>query len=313
MRGDHGAVDRPVDAAALLGDLLPRPARVLDRWSGRVPELAALRGCPQPSNHHAEGDVWAHTHLALEVFADLPATVERWAGPTLAAAGVAPDFPAPTATQALAVLLHDAAKPRCMAGPEGDWTYHGHDREGAALVTALAARLDLPGAARTAGMALDVPRAAWLVREHLFWLTADPARVGDTAVARRFAHADGRGEDLRVLTWCDTLGSRGPDGRPYVALAVAGEVRLEAARRRWAAAAARPPRVVDGREVMAALGISSGPRVGAILGWVAGRSGDARTALQLLDGNRDWLRTAPTAMITAAARGGETAGRSRGT
>lgn len=176
-------MDRPVDAAALLGDLLPRPARVLDRWSGRVPELAALRGCPQPSNHHAEGDVWAHTHLALEVFAD-------------------PD--------------------------------------------------------------------------------RDRRAVGRSGPRRRRRRTGLPGTDRHP----------GP-GRP-------------AARR-------RPPRVVDGREVMAALGISSGPRVGAILGWVAGRSGDARTALQLLDGNRDWLRTAPTAMITAAARGGETAGRSRGT
>lgn len=226
-----------VEADALVADLRDRPGRVLERWGRRVPELRAMIGCPQPVNHHAEGDVWRHTALALRNLADLPAEVRRWAGPALEAAGLGGlRLPPRTLTQALAVLLHDVAKPVTIAGADGSWTYHGHDRRGAVMAEAVVDRLELVAAAERAGEALDPERLAWLIREHLFWLNTDVARVTDRAVARRFVRDDGWGEDLRVLAWCDTLGSRDPRGRPFVALMVAGEVRLAAARARAAAA-----------------------------------------------------------------------------
>ncbi len=261
-----------VDPDALVADLRDRPARVLERWGRQVPELRALAGCPQPANHHSEGDVWRHTALALRCLSDLPAEVRRWAGPQLEAAGLGRlRLPSRTLTQALAVLLHDVGKPVTIAGPDGAWTYHGHDRRGAEIAVAVVDRLGLAAAAARAGEALDPDRLAWLIREHLFWLNTDVARVTDRAVARRFARDDGWGEDLRVLSWCDTLGSRDPRGRPHTALLVAGEVRLAAVRARAAAQQRRPGPVLDGDEVMALLGLAPGPAVGRVLGWLAAR------------------------------------------
>jgi poly(A) polymerase len=284
----------PLDARAFVVDLWERPATVLDRHGAAVAELAAMRGCPQPPNHHSEGDVWEHTRLAMEILGDLPAAVHRFAGARLADAGLSDlAFPGRTLTQALGVLLHDVGKPVTVAGDDGAWTYYGHDRVGARMAADLIARLDLVAAAASAGLVVDPDAVAWLVAEHLFWLNTDVGRVTDRAVARRFVRDDGRDEDLRVLAWCDTLGSRGIDGLPHVDLLVAAEGRLRATRARAAAAVDRPPPLLDGREVMQSLDIGPGPRVGAVLAWLRFRHTDAQAARRDLDARREQLRDGP--------------------
>jgi hypothetical protein len=275
-----------IDPRVLLADLWEDPPAALERHGPAIPELAAMRGCPQPANHHSEGDVWAHTRLALAAFADLDGAIEAHAGPELRAAGVALRLPPRSLLQAVAVLLHDIGKPACIAGPPGAWTYYGHDRVGAAMARDVLARLDLPGAAAAIGHELDPDAVAWLLTEHLFWLTADVERVGQAAIARRYDPArGGHGEDLQVLSWCDTLGSRGPDGRPHVDLLVRAEQRLADFRERQLRRAGEPAPVLDGRTVMAHLGLSPGPQVGAVLDWLRGRTDDPEEALALLRAN----------------------------
>ncbi len=282
------------DPVAFLADLEVDAPRALDHHGGRVAELAAMRGCPQPANHHAEGDVWAHTRLALAVLDDLPATVAREAGPALAAAGVGDlALPERTLTQAFAVLVHDIAKPLTIAGDEGAWTYHGHDRVGADLAAALLEREGIAEAATARGTPIDPARVRWLLAQHLFWLNTRVERVTDRAVARRFVRDDGWDEDLRVLAWCDTLGSRGPDGRPHVDLLVAAEVRLAATRRRATRRTEDTGPLLRGEDVMGVLGLPPGPRVGAVLAWLQRQEVSTRPAAQtLLQRRRDWLRTA---------------------
>lgn len=284
---------RSPDPRALLADLVERPAQALERHGAGIPELASLRGCPQPPNHHAEGDVWTHTTLALRTLQELPQAVERHAGAALAGAGVRPRWPARSATQALAVLLHDVGKPLTIAGPEGRWTYYHHDRVGADLAAHLIDRLGLVAVAGALGVELDAEAVSWLVAEHLFWLNTDPALVTDRAVRRRFVRDDGRGEDLRVLSWCDTLGSYGPDGRPHVDLMVSAERRIAQVRTRAAAEAARPAPLLDGHEVMATLGVDQGPRVGAVLAWLRARSDTEAQARRLLRSQAPRLASAP--------------------
>ncbi len=289
-----------VDAPALVADLLDDPPAALTRHGDGIPELAAMRGCPQPPNHHAEGDVWTHTRLALEAAADLPAAVDRHAGAALVAAGLAPlALPRRTLTATVAVLLHDAAKPVTIAGGAQGWTYYGHDAVGAELARGLLGRLQLSRAAAAAGAKLDVDAVCWLVREHLFWLNTDVGRVTDRAVARRFVRDDGRDEDLRLLSWCDTLGSLGPDGRPAVGLLVDAEARLAASRARAAEAAARPAPLLDGEAVMAALGLEPGPRVGAVLAHLRQVCTGEDSARRRLRDDAAWLRAAPLSELRA--------------
>jgi hypothetical protein len=284
-------VSRALDVGQFLTDLAERPGGVLGRHGDAVPELAAMRGCPQPPNHHAEGDVWAHTDLALGALEELPAAVQRHAGDELDAAGLWPlPLPGASVNQALGVLLHDVAKPRTIAGPAGAWTFYNHDRVGAELARRLMDRLGLVEAAAGLGLRVDPDEVSWLVAEHLFWLNTDIGVVTDRAVARRFVRDDGWGDDLRAVSWCDTLGSRGRDGRPHTDLLVAAERRIAETRARAAAEAAQPPPLLDGHEVMAVLDVPPGPQVGAVLAELRQRCATEQEARALLHAERDRFR-----------------------
>lgn len=269
---------------ALLSALWHEPHRVLERHGGDIPELAALRGCEQPRNHHAEGDVWAHTTLALQAHADLGAAMRRHAGAALAAAGLDElSLPERSLTQAVAVLLHDIGKPpTARRDSTGRWTYHGHERAGAAMARTLCQRLHLAAEAGKLGLVLDPDVVVWLITEHLFWLNTDIEQVTDRAVLRRFDDREHRGEDLRVLAWCDTLGSRRPDGTVAAAMLVAAELRIAQARARAHAARQRPAPVLDGHEVMRVLRLAPGREVGMVLEDIRARTDDEDEARRLL-------------------------------
>lgn len=84
-----------------------------------LPEIDALKGCPQNPVWHPEGDVFVHTLGLLR---------QLDAGCSL--------------TLALAALLHDVGKPLVLEfTPEGMPTQHGHDVEGAKLGAQILSRL----------------------------------------------------------------------------------------------------------------------------------------------------------------------------
>ena len=74
-----------------------------------LPEVACLRGMPQPKQFHPEGDVLAHTLLMLDA---LPAGCDE--------------------RLAWAVLLHDVGKPAALS-LDGRIRFNNHDRIGASL------------------------------------------------------------------------------------------------------------------------------------------------------------------------------------
>lgn len=124
--------------------------------AGKLPEVVALRGVPQPEEYHAEGDAYAHTLLAVEAVPDDADERVFWG-----------------------VLLHDIGKAATTEFVRGRWRSHGHEAAGATLVPAIAGRL---GVAELAG---DV---TWLVRHHDFllsWQLRPGVRL--TARQRRFA------------------------------------------------------------------------------------------------------------------------------
>ena len=110
-----------------------------DRLTEGIPELAALRGVPQPSEFHAEGDALTHTFLALE---SVPADADErvfWA-----------------------VLLHDLGKALTTEFRDGRWRSHGHEEAGAPMASEVLRRLGRDDLA---------PDVAWLVRHHGFILS----------------------------------------------------------------------------------------------------------------------------------------------
>jgi putative nucleotidyltransferase with HDIG domain len=120
-----------------------------------LPEVAALRGVPQPEEFHAEGDVLIHTMLALDTLdADDDARI-YWG-----------------------VLFHDIGKATTTTFVRGRLSAHGHAKAGAALVPAIMERIGYPG------LATEV---SWLVREHHFhfgWDVREDGRL--TRQQRRF-------------------------------------------------------------------------------------------------------------------------------
>lgn len=227
------------------------PVAATDLWekSGALfavlPELRPLSSCAQSPDHHAEGDVWAHTKLAL---AQSRGPIFRQLFPE-AANGL-------DAETSLAVLLHDVGKP-ATAEDRGDRiTFYGHDVLGEEMVRAAAERI------RLASAGIDVERLAWLVRHHLFPNAVKLEDVRRVTLAKYFLQEPYRGRQLLQLACCDACGTRPNGGDPDLSrlralLAVLGEVR--------ASMGDSPRGLLSGDEVMAAADVQPGPEVGALL------------------------------------------------
>jgi poly(A) polymerase len=142
-----------------------------------LPEVARMRGVPQPPEYHPEGDVWTHTLLMLE---RLPA-------------GCSP-------TLAWGVLLHDVGKPLTYqppAGPGGRIRFDGHTERGAELARNICRRLRFSNAA--------TDQIAELVAQHLRFKDAPRMRL---ATLKRFVRQPNFAEHLE-LHRLDCLASHG--------------------------------------------------------------------------------------------------------
>jgi putative nucleotidyltransferase with HDIG domain len=132
--------------------------KLLARWviddslSEKLPEVAALRGVPQPDEYHLEGDAYVHTMLAMEAVDEDADQRIFWA-----------------------VLLHDIGKALTTAFIEGRWRSRGHAEAGAKLVPEIMCRLGFPE------LAADVE---WLVRHHDFLLSWN-LKPGDRLTSRQ--------------------------------------------------------------------------------------------------------------------------------
>lgn len=150
----------------------------------------------------------------------------------------------------LAALLHDIGKPPTFA--EGHFL--GHDSVGADLAGAFLDRLRAPRAVRD--------RVVALVRHHMF--SYEP-NWSDAAVRRFIAKIGELGpgalEELLLLREADNVGS----GLPPTAGRL-GELRARIAGQLEAEVALdRRDLAVDGRDLIAELGLAEGPRIGRIL------------------------------------------------
>ncbi len=186
-----------------------------------MPELLALADCPQPENFHPEGDVYRHTRLMLSM-------LERGCSETLS----------------FGVLLHDIAKPRCLAVAEdGKMTYYGHTEQGAEMAAAMMQRLRRSRAVQE--------RVAYLVRYHLRLCMAPRMRP---ATLKRMIAEEGFGE-LMELAMIDALASSSDLSFYHFcrhAVAAQGEIR------------APIPRLIGGKDLIA-LGFKPGPEFKSIL------------------------------------------------
>jgi poly(A) polymerase len=186
-----------------------------------LPEVPALIGCPQPENFHPEGDVYTHTRLMLSM---LPGGCAE--------------------TLAFGALLHDIAKPRCLAvDAGGKMTYYGHTELGAEMSAEILRQLRRPRVVQE--------RVAYLVRYHLRMCMAPRMR---RATLKRMIAEEGF-EELLELSRLDALASSSYLGfyhfcRRAMATSNAEETRA--------------PRLIGGNDLIA-LGYAPGPDFKRIL------------------------------------------------
>jgi poly(A) polymerase len=247
-----------------------------------LPELHALRGVQQNRFHHL--DVYEHTLAVLDQTIALQADPAAVLGPEHAAAigGLMAENLADGLTRGEALrwgaLLHDAAKPLTRGlSPDGRVTFIGHDTRGAQLARDVLARL----------------RASTRLRTHLAALAEHHLRLGflvhePQPLARRTVYGYLRAcepveVDVTLLSVADRLATRGEDSER----AIESHMRLARAMLtdalRWRSEGPAQP-LLRGDELAADLNISSGPRLGRLLGALAEAqyAGDVSTREQAL-------------------------------
>src|SRR5688572_1432805 len=207
---------------------------VLDRL---FPEIKALVGCPQEPEWHPEGDVWVHTLLVVDEARTRIDDLEK--------------------PQQLVVmvgaLVHDLGKPPTTAFVDGRIRSIDHEQQGVAPATAVLDRLNL----HTVN-GYDVRKQVLgIVAHHLKpgMFRQSPTPVSDGAFRRLAQKVDL--ELLARLAKADCLGRTG---------------RFDCSAMDWFLERARelgvqhapPEPLVKGRHLLA-LGLTPGPRVGAVL------------------------------------------------
>jgi poly(A) polymerase len=158
----------------------------------------------------------------------------------------------------LAALLHDIAKPGTKTIEEGRARFIGHPQEGAAAVAAIMERLRFSHR--------EIQHVALLVKYHLRpTQMANEGFPTPRAIYRYFRDTGEAGIDLLFLSLADHLAARGPaldkpQWREHTRIA---EHVLKS--HFEGPGLSRPPKLIDGHDIMKAYGLPPGPRIGRLL------------------------------------------------
>jgi len=230
-------------------------------WLGHFPEVDAMRGVPQESEWHPEGDVFIHTCHCCDALAKLP----EWR----AAPGDS------RIAWMLAVLAHDFGKATTTHRAEKDGRLRivspGHDEAGVPLAEAFLARINAPNALRE--------RVPPLVKCHLAHLQTITDR-GVRRLARRLAPETIEG--LCVVITADCFG-RPP--QPCVVPETVATLRAKAAELELQNRSPRP--ILLGRHLIEH-GMKPGPHFSEIL--EAAFEAQLEGKFSELEGATAWLR-----------------------
>lgn len=216
-----------------------------------MPELAPAVGAAQDKRHH-HLDVWGHTMLAYRQLEKLLAEGCPLAGSCMDSAGLP--------TLKLAMLLHDSGKPAaCKFADGGAITFHGHENIGAEMIYGIAERLRMSNAERDA--------VAFIIRNHMrifHLMRSDAGQPTRTARIRFIREAGGMLYALALHGLAD-LRARGKPGEAEESAYLEFAGKLIELRENEVLPAMRRPRLIDGNDVMAVLGIPPSIVVGELL------------------------------------------------
>lgn len=193
-----------------------------------LPELKDTQGVTQPRNEHSEGDVYAHTLLALEKFEnsfDLPVRY--------------------------AVLFHDLGKTPTRQVSAGRITFYEHQNVGSQIAEKICKRLKFS--------THDTQKIVWLVKNHLVPMDFHLMKL---STRRRWGLSPHFIELLQIF-WADAKASIPASGKKevYPKAYREGQKILEEIKKH---PVLKKP-LVSGNDIMKIFRIPSGPLVGKIL------------------------------------------------
>ncbi len=300
----------------------PRPAaclrtlEVLGILPHLLPELPPLKDVKQPPPH--VHDVWGHTLAVLDHLESILAALASEYDPDRAAdllngllvlrlgryrqqvsahlsAGLVPERSL-RGLLFLAALYHDVGKPASASVDEaGSLHFYGHDRTGAEIAAGRAGAFHLSGGEieRLRVVIKNHMRFHFLTR-HLVEENKPPTRRG---IYRFFKAAGPAGVDLVMLGLADLRATRAHE-LAQETWAAALEVARTLLENWWEKPeeSVTPPRLLNGDELMQALGLKPGPQIGLLLEAIReaqamGRLSDRDGALEFA---RRWLADSQT-------------------
>jgi len=160
----------------------------------------------------------------------------------------------------LAGLFHDVGKPATRrVEADGEIWFIGHEQFGATLVESVVERL------RLSNREADMVRRLVLYHLRPGHLSRE-AQLTPRAIFRFFRDLGDDGPACLLVWWADRLATRGPASR--LDQLDQQRARLEELLRAYflkAEEVVKPPRLIDGHRLMAALGIKPGPVIGQLL------------------------------------------------
>lgn len=181
-----------------------------------------------------------------------------------------------------AALAHDWGKPaKRVVGEDGQIHFYGHDQWGALLAEARLTALRFAGD--------EIAYVARLVDLHMRpGLMAHGGTPSRRAIYRFFREADTTGPDCILLSLADVMATRAaaPDAEHWRSRLETARALLEAYFRQRAERVS-PPLLLNGRQVMAELGLRPGPLVGELLEGL--REAQATGEVNTVDEARAWL------------------------
>lgn len=259
-----------------------------------VPELMPGRGLDQGGFHHLDVlghqlETVAQADRFLKDFAEfspgLREPLSRYCAESLV------ERRSRKALIKLAGLLHDVGKPaRRTVEPDGETWFLGHEHTGAELTAGIVERLRLSN--REAEMVCQ------LVLYHLRpgFLSREP-HLTRRAVYRFYKDLGDHGPGCLLTWWADRMATRGPKSRLDQLDEQRG--RLEELLNAYffqAEEVVKPPRLINGRQLMDTFHLSPGPMIGALLGAIEeaqaeGRVHSSEEALALARAHLEQQRT----------------------
>jgi poly(A) polymerase len=163
------------------------------------------------------------------------------------------------ATLKLCGLLHDIAKPATKTiDPDGRIRFNGHSDQGATMAVKIMRRLRYP--------AREVRVVERMIAAHL--RPMELARVGAPsrkAVHKFFRDTEDASIDTLVLSLADHAGSQGPDLKMDGWTRHLAVVNYLVGVQYTEPEIIRPPKLVDGDDLMAEFGLAQGPLLGDLL------------------------------------------------